>query len=154
MLSPITTAGICNFDADDNDDAADQVHRKGSIIISQIRLGNRDAVQLAALNAAVLCRSSAIHLVDLRESLGARAKLCPSSWQKAQKLHRWLLEVLKYATILSVVLADLVWIFAQRTLSLTPKAQSSFRVRPSATCCDTLESQGRTALMKIIDVHS
>ena len=52
--------------------------------------------------------------------------------------------------LLSVASADLVWLFAQRTLLLTPQAQSSFRVRPCATCCDTLESQGSTAL----DAHA
>ena len=79
--------------------------------------------------------------VDFGESLAARDKLCPSSWQKAQKGGSW-----GYATILSVVSADFVggWgnLFAQRTWPQTPQAQSSFRVRTCATCCDTLESQG------------
>ncbi|DBA73719.1 TPA: hypothetical protein ACH3X2_009697 [Trebouxia sp. C0005] len=39
--------------------------------------------------------------------------------------------------LLSVASADLVWLFAQRTLLLTPQAQSSFRVSMKSQACRT-----------------
>ena len=47
--------------------------------------------------------------MDLRDGLGARDKVCPSSWQRAQKGGSWgYLAKVRYSTILSVVSADLV----------------------------------------------